>query len=91
MQAWLAGLIAAIIPKLLEYLWSVASKEVQEQLAAARIKEHIATTIEKYEKIILAYDEVSDKQGGLTKEQKDKLRAEKIKLEQDLFNGISKR
>ncbi len=32
-----------------------------------------------------------DKQGGLTKEQKDKLRAEKIKLEQDLFNGISKR
>lgn len=91
MQAWLAGLIAAIIPKLLEYLWGIASKEVQEQLAAARIKEHIADTIKKYEEIILAYDEVSDKQGGLTKEQKDKLRAEKIKLEQDLFNGIGKR
>lgn len=91
MQAWLAGLIAAIIPKLLEYLWSIASKEVQEQLAAARIKEHVNKTIAQYEKLILEYDEISDKKGGLTLEEKEKLRLEKIKLEEALINGIGKK
>lgn len=91
MGAWFAGLIAAIIPKVLEYLWSVASREVQDQLASARIKEHVATTISKYEKLILEYDEIADKQNGLTKEQKEKLRLEKIKLEEGLVNGIGKK
>jgi hypothetical protein len=91
MSAWLASLIAAIIPKLLEYLWSIASKEVQEQLAAARIKEHVNKTISTYEKLILEYDEISDKNGGLSHDEKEKLRLEKIKLEEALVNGIGKK
>jgi hypothetical protein len=90
MQAWLAGLLAAMIPKLLEYLWGIASKEVQEQLAAARIKEHIQKTISEYESLILKYDDISDAKGGLTPEEKSKLKAEKIKLEEGLVNGIHK-
>lgn len=91
MSTWLAGLIAAIIPKLLEYLWSIASKEVQEQLAAARIKEHVNKTIAQYEKLILEYDEIADKKGGLSPDEKEKLRLEKIKLEEALINGIGKK
>lgn len=91
MQAWLAGLIAAVIPKLLEYLWSIASKEIQDQLAAQRIKEHVNKIIKQYEDLILQYDEISDKKGGLTLEEKEKLRLEKIKLEESLINGIGKK
>jgi hypothetical protein len=91
MQAWLAGLLAAIIPKLLEYLWAKASKELQDQLASKRIEEHVKKTIAQYEDLVLKFDAISDAKGGLTLEEKEKLRLEKIKLEEALINGISKK
>lgn len=90
MQTWLAGLLAAMIPKLLEYLWSIASNEIKDQLADSRIKAHVQKTIAEYENLILRYDDISDANGGLTPEEKAKLKAEKIKLEEGLINGIHK-
>lgn len=87
MPAWLASIFAAALPKLLEYLWAITDGAIKEQVAHAEIKKHVDETMQKYEALILQYDDLKDA-GKITPEDTERLRLEKIKLEESLFNSI---
>lgn len=89
MQAWIAGVLAILIPKLLEWLWTRASDELKDKLAEDRIRAHVKEALTAYEKLILERDDLYDK-GQLTQEKEQEIINEKVRLETDILNGASR-
>ena len=69
------------------WLFSKLSDYWQDFVAHQRVEIHVKSTIKKYEALILKYDELHDS-GKLTDNDKEELRLEKIRLEEDLINNI---
>ena len=61
----------------------------KDLISDERIKAHVSKNLAEYEKRILEYDELSDS-GKLTEADKERIRNEKIKLEESLFNDIKR-
>jgi hypothetical protein len=87
MPAWIASLVATALPKLLEWLWKLASKELQDYLAKERIREHVQAALKEYEAAVLKHDDLVEK-GELTPQKAEEIKNEKIKIETDILNGV---
>lgn len=87
MPAWIASIIAAALPKLLEWLWGKASDALKDRLAEDRIRAHVQKALQEYEQLVLKHDDLQDK-GTLTPEKSQEIKNDKIKLEEDILNGV---
>jgi len=87
MTSWLASLLAALLPKLLQYFWSIASVEIKKQVAAKEFKDWMKKDLASYEALVRKIDDLEE-QGVIDPTMSEKLKNEKIKIETDLLNGV---
>lgn len=86
MAAFFSSLLATLIPKLLELLWSKADKVLKEQLAKNQLKNYIDQIQADYNKVRAEYENLK-LLNKLNEQEIEKLRAAKIKLEEKLLNS----
>lgn len=79
-------ILIALLVRAGELAWKLLSNAEKDRLASDRIRAHVQRVMTEYESLILKYDEISDS-GSMSSEQKDQLRKDKIRLEEDLING----
>jgi len=95
-MAWIASFLASVFSSsagkslaswILSKLWGYASSEMQDYLAHQRWEKHLKVNLEKYEKLILEYDNKIDSGQTLTEEEINELRRKKIEIEKDIINA----
>lgn len=88
MPVFLANpLVQSALGWLAKWVWKKLEDWRKDQIAEEQIKKNVHAVLEKYELLVLRFDELSD-QGKLTDEVKNEIRNEKIKLEESLINRI---
>jgi len=70
-------------------IWGLLTDKYKDHLANEQIDKNVRSVLDKYEALVLKYDELLDS-GKLTEGMKDEIRKDKIKLEEDLINHIQR-
>lgn len=85
--------VQKILAWIASWIWKKIEAKIREQIAEqeinARVQIKVKEILDKYEKIVLEFDELKDS-GKLTEADKERIRNEKIRLETDLLNGVSR-
>lgn len=69
----------------LEKIWGLISEQGKEEFLHQKVKSHVVSNLDKYEKIIVEANELA--KDGLTEDEKNEIRRKKIEVELDLINN----
>ena len=80
-------LVQKVLLWLAQWLFGKLVDAGKDAVAKARARELLSDYLKEYEKIVLELDEAKDK-GELTPEIKERIRREKIRIEESMFNNF---